>query len=575
MNTTNNPKFTVVSPDEPILDLIKKISCKDSKLFGIAFVVNSENKLIGVINYADILRSINSSEGKLDSKASDVMTTNFVFVSYKMSDDEIEQSVRKQMHFRTNGEKSYTRYVPVLSEDSKLLDVVDMLEFVSHKIRKPRFVQVYGLGFVGLTLAVSLANSGHFVRGVDVNQDLIEQLKKCQPHIYEPRLKEMLQASLKNNTLELICDVDAKYYPVHIISVGTPVCSDGSPDLSFIKTICINISRRLRSGDLVMLRSTVPVGTSRNFVVPWLESNTDLKAGKDFHIAFAPERTVEGDALNELKNLPQIVGGYTDQCRNVASTFWQTFTKNVIITDSLEAAELVKLINNTYRDLSFSFANSLAFLSSKYNLDAFDIINIANEGYPRNPIPRPSPGVGGYCLTKDPYLFASVSPELPHANLARTSRYINEQSALYPFQVFNQYRNQYGLSQVSLNILIIGIAFKGQPNTNDVRESSSVTLSTQLSDQNCNVYAYDAVVDFKAIKNLSMHPIDNIDNIDKLNAVFIMNNHPNNIVDGLLEKLENSSTKTLLFDGWSLYEKLQVEKYSNIIYATMGYMTKI
>ena len=111
----------------------------------------------------------------------------------------------------------------------------------------------------------------------------------------------MLQASLKNNTLELICDVDAKYYPVHIISVGTPVCSDGSPDLSFIKTICINISRRLRSGDLVMLRSTVPVGTSRNFVVPWLESNTDLKAGKDFHIAFAPERTVEGDALNELK----------------------------------------------------------------------------------------------------------------------------------------------------------------------------------------------------------------------------------------------------------------------------------
>ena len=89
------------------------------------------------------------------------------------------------------------------------------------------------------------------------------------------------------------------------------------------------------------------------------------------------------------------------------------------------------------------------------------------------------------------------------------------------------------------------------------------------------MYAYDAVVDFKAIKNLSMHPIDNIDNIDKLNAVFIMNNHPNNIVDGLLEKLENSSTKALLFDGWSLYEKLQVEKYSNIIYATMGYMTKI
>jgi len=151
-----------------------------------------------------------------------------------------------------------------------------------------------------------------------------------------------------------------------------------------------------------MLRSTVPVGTTRKQVIPVLEHYSGLAAGSGFHIAFCPERTVEGQAIQELSSLPQIVGGLTEACTEKAVSFWSTLTDTVVRVDALEAAELVKLINNSYRDLSFAFANEFALLADRYNIDATRLIAAANEGYPRDKIPRPSPGVGGYCLTKDP-----------------------------------------------------------------------------------------------------------------------------------------------------------------------------
>ena len=223
MNTTSSPKYTVVSPDETILNLIKKISREHSITFGIAFVLSDERRLLGVINYADILRSLDVTEGDLDLKVSDIMITNYISVTSDLSDYEIENPYVGRCTLKLVDSKSSLGICPVLSDELSLIDVVDMLELFSKSSQDSRFVQVYGLGFVGLTLAVSLANSGHFVRGIDINQDLIAQLQSGEPHIYEPRLKDMLQLSLKNKTLELEAFADDKHYPVHIISVGTPL----------------------------------------------------------------------------------------------------------------------------------------------------------------------------------------------------------------------------------------------------------------------------------------------------------------------------------------------------------------
>ena len=173
--------------------------------------------------------------------------------------------------------------------------------------------------------------------------------------------------------------------------------------------------------------------------------------------------------MQELTSLPQIVGGLTNTCAEKSTAFWQTLTDGVVRVDSLEASELVKLVNNGYRDISFAFANGLALLADRFNLDASRIISAANEGYPRNPIPRPSPGVGGYCLTKDPYLYSSVDCESPHSLLSRQGRSVNEKAALYPVEAVNNFY-ECGLSTSALNILIVGIAFKGLPETNDLSQ---------------------------------------------------------------------------------------------------------
>ena len=153
----------------------------------------------------------------------------------------------------------------------------------------------------------------------------------------------------------------------------------------------------LKEGDLVILRSTVPVSTCRNIVLPILEEKSKLTCGEDFHLTFAPERTIEGKALEELKSLPQIIGGYSKECVNIASNFFRYLSPHIVAVESLEEAEMIKLVNNTFRDLSFAFANELVYICDKFNLDTTKIIKDASEGYPRNKLPLPG-FVGGYCL---------------------------------------------------------------------------------------------------------------------------------------------------------------------------------
>ena len=360
------------------------------------------------------------------------------------------------------------------------------------------------MGFVGLTLAVALASKGHYVTGIDIRKELINSLKKKKPHILEPRLPEMMEQVMKTGNLYFDTEPPIQHHRVFILAVGTPINDKSKPNLESLFMVAKNIAERLCVGDLVMLRSTVPVGTTSKYIKKILEEDSGLLAGKDFALAFTPERTVEGNAINELRSLPQIVGGYTIKCREKAASFWNTLTDTVVLCETLEEAELIKLINNSFRDHVFAFANGVALLTDMFNLDANRVIAAANEGYPRNRIPCPSPGVGGYCLTKDPLLYAAYDDKSLYSKMSVIARQVNDEAAQYPVKVIKKYieREKIGFEQIKVGI--IGLAFKGNPETNDIRFSTSIKVAETINELGIEVNGFDAVLTKKEIEDANI-----------------------------------------------------------------------
>ena len=560
-----------VRPSDSIRHLVRLMNLKDGTLSGIAVVIDDVQKVVGVVNHGDIIRAV-GGEFDLDDDVSKIMTTDPVLISSSISQDRIVDEVRRQLLTKTGGTKELTRYIPTIDENGILIDVLDLFPLLTRSWRQYNKVEIYGLGFVGLTLSVALASRGHYVTGIDVNPDLVCSLNSGKPHVLEPRLADMLRQVLELGKISFRqSPCPDSHSQVYIVAVGTPIDNRGGVDLAALTSVCRTVSKRIRVGDLVMLRSTVPVGTTAEQVRHILESNSGMVAGKDFCLAFTPERTVEGSAMSELSTLPQIVGGLTRTCCDQASAFWQTLTDSVVSVESLEAAELVKLINNSYRDLSFAFANGLALLADHFNLDANRIIAAANEGYPRNPIPRPSPGVGGYCLTKDPFLYGVTGKSSVHRYLSVSGRDVNRKAGEYPISVTARFADRLAKHISELKVFIVGIAFKGVPETNDCRGSVALTIADTLAQAGCQVYGYDSVLSAETIKSHGLINCDIHSGATMCDVVLILNNHPKNVPAGLVGCLRGR--ETLLFDGWSMLNRNEVEQFSEITYATMGYMT--
>tara|TARA_B100000886_G_scaffold305661_1_gene237552 strand:- start:50849 stop:52582 length:1734 start_codon:yes stop_codon:yes gene_type:complete len=564
-----NKKFVFLKPSLSLTELITYINADKNNWFELGLVVDEKEVLLGVLDNLDIIKAMPKSIHK-EIIVKDVMNSTPIKINHNLSPKEIIKKVKKQVNLRTNGIKDLTRFIPLVNEFSKVVDVVDIYELIAEESIKNENIEIYGLGFVGITLAASLASVGHKVIGIDINKDLIENLNKGEMHVLEPGLSDLTKAMIRINRLSFSINPPSKHNSFYIVCVGTPVNNKGEADLKDLIKVLKIISARMKKGDTVMLRSTVPVGTTREIAKNILESKNDLLAGKDFHLAFTPERTVEGNAVEELRKLPQIVGGLTPNCQKIATSFWQTLAKVVIPTNNLEAAELVKLINNSFRDLTFAFSNALALTARNYNIDANELVYYANEGYPRNHIARPSPGVGGYCLTKDPLLYASTDKNSLHAKLSILGRKINENIANYPYSVFVEYLEKEGLKLYRLRILIIGIAFKGWPETNDIRGSTSLYLAQNLKNKCAQLKIYDAVVSEKQIISLGLD-YEDIYSLKTINfdAIFIMNNHPQNIKNNFINSL--SKNRIFIFDGWNILEKSAVIGFENIRYCNLGF----
>ena len=330
-------------------------------------------------------------------------------------------------------------------------------------------VTVIGLGYVGLTLAVELAESGHIVNGIDKNTELVESLKMGIVELLEPGIQNKIDKNIARNFLSFTTKVsEVKRSDVIVVCVGTPVIN-GRPNLDDLNELFIELVKYANPNSSIILRSTLPVGYSTFLQSQISNLNSTLK------ISFAPERTVEGNALTELHLLPQIIATPIFEEYTKISEIFSTLGCETIHVDKFEEAEFGKLVSNIWRDFTFSFSNELFWIAEAKKINYSNVVRIFNHNYPRNQIPKHGP-VSGPCLSKDIFIFNTSTQEF---NLGTVARKTNKE---YIVKYLNKIVLENKIKDNSeLRIGIYGLAFKGSPPTSDYRSSHTLDIIEQLA----------------------------------------------------------------------------------------------
>ena len=432
-----------------------------------------------------------------------------------------------------------------------------------------RNICILGLGYVGLPLAVILANSGFDVIGVDRQQVIVDQLQAGEPHVFEPGLREKLAQVVHSGKLCLHQRIpDDCRSTVYIVTVGTPLGADGLVMLDMIRAVAKEIASVADTGSMVIVRSTVKVGTTRQVVLPILDGS-----GKHFDLAFCPERILAGAAMRELLALPQIVGGDSLKAAFRAANFFQLLTPTVVQVSSLETAEMIKLIDNASRDVQFGFANEVGKMCDALSISAREVVEAGKLGYSSTNLFMPGP-VGGPCLTKDSYILSqSVQDFGVVPEIALAARRINESQ---PPEVIS---NVVRLLKRNPNfpakpvICVLGVAFKGRPDTDDTRGTMAIPIRAELERwfPGTDVRAYDPVVPAARIKELGYDPVLSIiEALSGANLVLIHTNH-GKIADLSLENLASSlGVPCFIFDFWNLFSAQDLQLPAHIGYGALG-----
>ncbi len=350
-------------------------------------------------------------------------------------------------------------------------------------------ISVVGLGYIGLPTAAVMANQGQTVIGIDVATHVVETINAGKVHIVEPDLERVVRDVVKIGRLRAA--VTPEESDAFIVAVPTPfkktMAGDiPEPDLSYIRSAALMIAPVLKAGDLVILESTSPVGSTEQ-LSSWLaDARPDLSfpqtAGEnsDIRVAHCPERVLPGQVLRELVSNDRVVGGMTPRCAQRAVELYQLFVEGECIVTDSRTAEMAKLTENSFRDVNIAFANELSLICDKMGIDVWELIRLANR-HPRVNILQPGPGVGGHCIAVDPWFIVASAPE--QAKLVRQAREVNDSK---PRWVLNKVDaaiadwkkdNPGGVPSVAC----FGLAFK--PNIDDLRESPALDIARQLADR--------------------------------------------------------------------------------------------
>lgn len=358
-------------------------------------------------------------------------------------------------------------------------------------------VAVVGFGYVGSCIGITLAECGMRVSGIDSDQKLVEEMRAGYCRFNEPGLAQALERVRSSGALHLSTgyeDVDKAN--VVIIAVGTPVDANRSIVTTYLEVACATLAPRLRASQLVILKSTVAPGTTRDLVRPMLEKS-GLKQGRDFGLAFCPERLAEGNALAQFRTVPIVVGGCDEDSTAAACEFWASaLGTKVLPFASPEVAELVKLADNWWIDVNVALANELAQLCGVLNVDVLDVVAGANslpKGSSHVNVLLPSVGVGGSCLTKDPWILWSAGRKHGlRLRLAETAREVNDKMPAYTHELIREGLAAVGKDLGSAKVAVLGLAFKN--NTNDLRNTPVLPVVRALQASSGDLTIYDPLV---------------------------------------------------------------------------------
>jgi UDP-N-acetyl-D-mannosaminuronic acid dehydrogenase len=356
-------------------------------------------------------------------------------------------------------------------------------------------VCVLGLGYIGLPTASTFATHGLQVTGVDVNAHVVETLREGNLHIQEPGLRSLVQAALRLGKLVIA----AKPEPADafIIAVPTPFYDDKRADLSFVISAAESIVPHLKNGDLVVLESTSPPLTTARIVAPILE-RSGLKAGVDFHLCYSPERVLPGQILRELVENARVIGGVTPASAQAGRELYSVFvTGEIFVTDST-TAEMVKLMENTYRDVNVAIANEFSRLADRFGIDIWEAIAIANH-HPRVKILNPGPGVGGHCISVDPWFLVEAAPDI--TPLIHMARIVNDAQ---PEFVVELVKRAVGEDLAGKRVAALGLSYKAD--VDDLRESPAIEVARLLVEAGCQVKAFEPCKPEAAIAGLTTVP---------------------------------------------------------------------
>ena len=394
-------------------------------------------------------------------------------------------------------------------------------------VDRKKSVSVIGLGYIGLPTAALLASKGYMVKGMDINEHAVETINKGEIHIVEPDLDAYVRSAVANGKLKAYSEVQAG--DIYIICVPTPFHADSElpkPNVNYVREAAESISPHVKGGDIVILESTSPVGTTEMVRDVLQKNGVNISA---IFIAYCPERVLPGKIMSELVDNARVIGGINSQSTEVVAAFYRTFVNGEILETEAKTAEMCKLTENSFRDVNIAFANELSVLCDNNGVDVWELIKLANH-HPRVNILQPGTGVGGHCIAVDPWFIVSQDPK--NSRIIKTAREINDSKPEWVVDKIKATADSMSTKKVAC----LGLAFK--PDIDDLRESPAVRVVDSLIEQGYDVSCVEP--------NINEHKKYNLIDIKKAIAEFdvivLLVKHKEFSSNMILSELESKGT---------------------------------
>ncbi len=400
-------------------------------------------------------------------------------------------------------------------------------------------VAVIGLGYVGLPLAIEAANNKLKVAGYDINESLVGNLNKSLSHVEDISDKDLEDAFSNQLLITSNPEIlgDSEYI---VISVPTPL-TDYQPDLSYVEAATKSIAENLKKDQIIILESTTYPGTTLEIVKPILEKNTSFVAGEDFLLGYSPERIDPGNKEWTFKNTPKIVSGINEKSLKKISEFYNSIIDEVVEVSGTREAEMVKLIENTYRQVNIAMVNELAILSNMLDIDIWEVVDAAKTKPFGFQSFRPGPGVGGHCIPIDPKYLSFKTRQIGQpVRFVELAQEINNSMPNYVISRISELMNKKEILLKNSKILVLGVAYK--KDIGDTRESPAIDIIESLLDKSVEVSFYDPFIDELIVNKESILKDENLENLSNYDLVIIHTPHTS------FNNIDFENIKSLIFD---------------------------